>query len=244
MLPVLGEYRLSQAYGQWSAETQLNRAPLSCGETVFTSSRSTTGQQANPWAMIDDGRTGEDHGAVWSCAPAWRGSGKLTAQRLPFGRGTLAAGFGHDPVTWELRAGAGLPRAGDGAPGRPTALISTRRRLPLDFGLRVAMAGVLGVGGDLNRWDEGEPARAAERVAAYKRVRLLVQRSEQYRLRPVGDGELSAAQYLAPDGRETAVAARYREALTGAVPLSQGLPLHLDADDYASTLVHLVREQG
>ncbi|MFD4510029.1 GH36 C-terminal domain-containing protein [Streptomyces sp. NPDC058457] len=79
-------------------------------------------------------------------------------------------------------------------------------------------------------------------------------------------------QYLAPDGRETAVivlrrarrfghhdrplplrsldpAARYLDALTGAVHhgavlLSQGLPLDLDADDYASALVHLVREQG
>ncbi|MEU6261544.1 GH36 C-terminal domain-containing protein [Streptomyces sp. NPDC047043] len=113
------------------------------------------------------------------------------------------------------------------------------------------MAGVLG-GGDLNRWDEGELARAAEQGAACKRVRQLVQRGEHYRLRPVGDGELSAVQYLAPDGRETAVivllrarrfghhdrplplrsldpAARYRDALTGAVLLSQGLPLHLDA---------------
>ncbi|WP_234312147.1 GH36 C-terminal domain-containing protein [Streptomyces griseus] len=44
-------------------------------------------------------------------------------------------------------------------------------------------------------------------------------------------------------------AARYRDTATGAVHhgavlLTHGLPLHLAADDLASTLVHLVREQN
>ncbi|WP_225095470.1 GH36 C-terminal domain-containing protein [Streptomyces sp. CoH27] len=81
---------------------------------------------------------------------------------------------------------------------------------------------------------------------------------------------MSAVQYLAPDGRETAVivlrharrfghrdpslplraldpSARYRDTATGAVHhgavlLTHGLPLDLAADDHASALVHLVRE--
>ncbi|MFE9448651.1 GH36 C-terminal domain-containing protein [Streptomyces sp. NPDC006739] len=112
--------------------------------------------------------------------------------------------------------------------------------------------------------------RAAGHVAAYKRVRHLVQLGEQYRLRPRDGGELSAVQYLAPDGGETAVialrtarrfghdapalrlraldpSARYRDAATGvlhhgAILLTHGLPLDLDLDDYASTLVHLIRD--
>lgn len=142
--------------------------------------------------------------------------------------------------------------------------------MPLDFRFHTAMTGVLGIGGDLNRWSEAELGRAAEHIAAYKRVRHLVQLGEQYRLRPVGDAELSAVQYLAPGGHETAVialrrsrhfghheralplraldsAARYRDTVTGvlhhgAVLLTHGLPLDLDADDHASTLVHLIRE--
>jgi len=47
------------------------------------------------------------------------------------------------------------------------------RSLPLDFRFHVAMAGVLAVGGELTRWSEAELARAAELVAAYKRVRPL-----------------------------------------------------------------------
>ncbi|GAA2491237.1 alpha-galactosidase [Streptomyces longisporus] len=145
----------------------------------------------------------------------------------------------------------------------------TGRSVPLDFRFHVAMNGVLGIGGDLNRWSAADMDRAADHVAAYKRVRHLIQLGVQYRLRPGDGGELSAVQYLAPDGRETAVlalrtarrfghhdpalplraldpAARYRDAATGvlhhgAILLTHGLPLELDADDYASTLVHLIR---
>lgn len=146
----------------------------------------------------------------------------------------------------------------------------TGRGLPLDFRFHVAMAGVLGIGGDLTRWSDAELARAAELVAAYKRVRPLIQHGLQYRLRAPGDGELSAVQYLASDGTEAAVLvtrrarryghadpalplralapdARYRDADTGAlhhgaVLLSHGLPLQLAAEDNASALFHLVRE--
>ncbi|WP_019065190.1 alpha-galactosidase [Streptomyces prunicolor] len=146
----------------------------------------------------------------------------------------------------------------------------TGRSLPLDFRFHVAMAGVLAIGGDLARWSAAELARAAELVAAYKRVRPLVQHGRQYRLSSPGDGELSAVQYLAPDGTEAAVLvtrrarrfghadpalplralapdARYRDADTGAlhhgaVLLSHGLPLRLAPQDNASALFHLVRE--
>ncbi|MFJ8107916.1 alpha-galactosidase [Streptomyces sp. NPDC096132] len=545
VLPRLGEYRLSQVRGQWSAETRLHRTALPYGELMLTSRRGTTGHQANPWAMIDDGRTDEEHGAVWSCALAWSGSWRLTAQRLPTERVTLSAGFGHDPVTWELAPGqelttplcAGayteggfgaasrlwhrhvldqvLPHPdelrpvlynsweatefdievtgqialaekaaklgvelfvmddgwfgarthdaaglGDWTPnperfpdglgplidrvhelgmqfglwvepemvnpdsdlyrarpdwvlhhptrqrtehrnqlvlnlarpdvaawlhGRLDELVTkneidflkwdmnrpfteagwpdaeadpdrlwvdhvrnlyalldrlradhpglriescssgggrldlgilartdqvwtsdntdaldrveiqhgfsqlyparvmgawvtdspnpyTGRSAPLDFRFRTAMAGVLGIGGDLNRWSASDVTRAAELVAEYKRVRHLVQLGEQYRLEVQGNGELHAVQFLAPDGKECAVialrrsrhfghhdpalplraldpTARYRDTTSGAVHhgavlLSHGLPLDLAADDCASTLVHLVRETG
>ncbi|MEU2283024.1 alpha-galactosidase [Streptomyces sp. NPDC013178] len=545
VLPRLGEYRLSQVRGQWSAETQLHRTSLPYGETVTASRRGTTSHQANPWAMIDDGHTAEDHGAVWSCALAWSGSWRLTAQRLPTERVTLSAGFGHDPVTRELSPGeelttpvcagayteggfgaasrlwhrhildhvlpyadevrpvlynsweatefdidvtaqieladkaaalgaelfvmddgwfgtrthdaaglgdwtpnperfpdgltplidrvhdlgmqfglwvepemvnpdsdlyrahpdwvlhhphrrrtehrnqlvlnlarpdvaawlhgtlddllsknaidflkwdmnrpfteAGWPDA-EGDPDRlwtdhvhalyalldrlradhphlriescssgggrldlgiltrtdqvwtsdntdavdrveiqhgfsqlyPARVMGawvtdspnpyTGRSVPLDFRFHVAMTGVLGIGGDLNRWGHAELSRATELVAAYKAVRHLVQLGEQYRLLPTGDGGLTAAQYLAPDGAETAVvalrharrfghhdpalplraldpSARYRDTATGAIHhgavlLTHGLPVDLDEDDYASLLVHLVREQA
>ncbi|WP_037571132.1 alpha-galactosidase [Phaeacidiphilus oryzae] len=542
------DYRLTQAHGRWAAETRLHTAVLPYGETVLTSRRGITGHHANPWAMLDDGTAGEEHGQVWGCALAWSGTWRLTAERTPADRAVLCAGSGHDPVSRRLAPGevlttpvsagswtdggfgaasrawhrhllrhalphpdelrpvlynsweatgfdlsldgqlalagkaaalgvelfvmddgwfgtgrsartgdhaglgdwhpnpdrfpdgldplidgvralgmdfglwvepemvnreselyrahpdwvlhqphrrrsehrnqlvlnlarqdvadwvhrqldglltrhrisflkwdmnrpfseAGWPEAGpEGAdrlwheyvehlyavldrlradhpglriescsgggrvdpgilsrtdqvwtsdntdaadrlhiqdgfarlyPARamaawvtdsPTPL--TGRRLPLDFRFHVAMAGVLGIGGDLTRWSERELARAAELVAAYKRIRPLVQHGLRYRLRPPGE-ELGAVQFLAPDGAGTAVLAyrrarhyahpepplplrglepdaRYRDADSGrvhhgAVLLSRGLPLTLPADDYAGCLVHLVREEA
>ncbi|QFY05884.1 family 10 glycosylhydrolase [Nonomuraea phyllanthi] len=145
----------------------------------------------------------------------------------------------------------------------------TGREIPLDFRFHVAMAGVLAIGGALTEWSEAEVARAAELVAAYKEIRPLVQHGRQYRLLPP-DGELSAVQYLASDGGEAAVLvfrrarrfghaepgirlraldpdARYRDRSTGrihhgAVLLAHGLFPGLAPGDYASALIHLVRE--
>ena len=46
----------------------------------------------------------------------------------------------------------------------------------LEFRFVVAMAGVLGIGGDLLNWDETDQARAAELVALYRRIRTTVHR--------------------------------------------------------------------
>ncbi|MEU1786490.1 alpha-galactosidase [Streptomyces sparsogenes] len=75
----------------------------------------------------------------------------------------------------------------------------------LRFRFISSMAGVLGVGGDLSRWSESELAEARDWVAVYKRVRPVVQHGELYRLRPPGDGGLTAVQYVR--GEETVVLA-------------------------------------
>ncbi|MFD9907248.1 alpha-galactosidase [Streptomyces sp. NPDC059063] len=74
----------------------------------------------------------------------------------------------------------------------------------LRFRFVSAMAGVLGVGGDLTRWSAAELAEARGWVELYKQIRPVVQRGEQYRLR-APDGGLSATQYVLGD--ETVVLA-------------------------------------
>lgn len=74
----------------------------------------------------------------------------------------------------------------------------------LRFRFVSAMAGVLGVGGDLTEWTEEGLAEAGRWVALYKEIRPLVQRGELYRLRPPRGG-LSAVQYV--HGDETVVLA-------------------------------------
>ncbi|WP_432163588.1 alpha-galactosidase [Streptomyces tendae] len=104
-LPPLRDYRLSHVTGQWSAETQLRRDRLPYGETVLTSRRGITSHHANPWAMLDDGTAGEDHGRVWSTALAWSGSWRLTVQRTSDGRAGLTGGVGHEGTFIPLAPG-------------------------------------------------------------------------------------------------------------------------------------------
>ncbi|GAA2713879.1 alpha-galactosidase [Actinoplanes palleronii] len=143
--------------------------------------------------------------------------------------------------------------------------VATGRRTPMRFRFHVAMAGALGIGGDLATWSEDELKDAAELIATYKRIRPVVQHGTAYRL--AGDGTLSAVGYAHEDQfvvlawcpsrpfghqpaplRLTALDpdAHYREQDTGtvhsgAVLRHAGLPLTLPRGDHASVLVHLTR---
>ncbi|MFG2602906.1 alpha-galactosidase [Streptomyces sp. NPDC048514] len=68
----------------------------------------------------------------------------------------------------------------------------------LRFRFVSAMAGVLGVGGDLTRWSEEELTEARRWVELYKEIRPVVQRGELFRLRPPAGGS-SAVQYSLGD---------------------------------------------
>ncbi|WP_030739519.1 alpha-galactosidase [Streptomyces sp. NRRL S-31] len=65
----------------------------------------------------------------------------------------------------------------------------------LRFRFVSAMAGVLGVGGDLTEWSADELAEARAWVELYKEIRPVVQHGELYRLRRPAGG-LSAVQYV------------------------------------------------
>lgn len=95
ILPALADYRLGHAYGQWSAEGQVQRDALAYGATVLGSSRGVSSHHANPWAMIDDGAASEEHGAVYGATLAWSGNWQILADRMPSGRVSLSLGAGN-----------------------------------------------------------------------------------------------------------------------------------------------------
>jgi alpha-galactosidase len=143
--------------------------------------------------------------------------------------------------------------------------VTTARSTPLRFRFHVAMAGVLGLGGDLTAWDADQLKEAADLVAAYKRIRPVVQHGTAYRL--TGEHPPTGVHYVHGDEhvilawcparpyghgpaplRLTAVCAdaTYRDRDTGAtysgaVLLRSGLPLDLPPGDHASALVRLER---
>jgi len=74
----------------------------------------------------------------------------------------------------------------------------TERSVSLRFRFLVAMAGVLGIGGNLTHWTPEELRLAADMVTLYKEIRPGVQHGAQYRLAPP-DAALTGVQYLAGD---------------------------------------------
>ncbi|MER6015621.1 alpha-galactosidase [Streptomyces bluensis] len=105
----------------------------------------------------------------------------------------------------------------------------------LRFRFVSAMAGVLGVGGDLAKWSEEELVEARGWVELYKEIRPVVQRGDLYRLRPPGGG-LSAVQYVLGD--EVVVLAWLQAQRHGEPPV----PLRLRGLDPAQ--VYECRESG
>ena len=77
---------------------------------------------------------------------------------------------------------------------------------PLEFRFHVAMQGVLGIGGNIAAVVRGGSARSAARPGCeYKAIRPLVQHGRQYWLRPPAALGSCGVQYVAHDGRSTAV---------------------------------------
>jgi alpha-galactosidase len=144
----------------------------------------------------------------------------------------------------------------------------TRRTVPLSYRFHVAMAGSLGIGGDLSHWTPREQEEAQSFIAQYKRVRPVIQNGLLYRLRSPRAGNIVASQYIARNGSEVVVLvwghsqqfgetrvslplhglakdASYADAISGALYsgayLEQsGLSLNLSGD-FDSCMIHLIR---
>ncbi len=80
-----------------------------------------------------------------------------------------------------------------------------RRVTPLKYRFLVAMMGSLGIGGNLNKWNEQEFAEATKAISYYKIIRKTVQEGRLYRLASPREGNLTANQYVSPEGKQSVV---------------------------------------
>jgi alpha-galactosidase len=76
------------------------------------------------------------------------------------------------------------------------------RSTSLKFRFLVAMNGVLGITANLNKWSEEEFALARQMVDYYKGIRETVQNGDLYRLSSPREGNLTANEYVAADGKQ------------------------------------------
>ena len=80
---------------------------------------------------------------------------------------------------------------------------ANNRTTSLDYRFLSSMQGGLGIGANLNKWNDTDFSEAAKMIAAYKTVRQTVQQGDLYRLiRPTEASERSATLYVSPDKRQ------------------------------------------
>ena len=77
------------------------------------------------------------------------------------------------------------------------------RSTSLKYRFLVAMQGSLGIGSNLNHWMDADFALASRMVAIDKEIRATVQQGNLYRLFSPREGEFTANQYVAQDGKQT-----------------------------------------
>lgn len=80
-----------------------------------------------------------------------------------------------------------------------------RQNHPLEFKLDVAMAGVLGIGYDISKWNDEEKAIAREKIAQYRDIRKTVQFGNHYRLVSPYENNRSILQFVSKDLSESVV---------------------------------------
>lgn len=76
---------------------------------------------------------------------------------------------------------------------------------PLAFKFDVSMAGVLGVGYDITKWNEKERQVGKEKIALYKEIRKTVQFGDLYRLVSPYENNRSVLEYLSKDKKEAVI---------------------------------------
>jgi len=68
--------------------------------------------------------------------------------------------------------------------------------IPLAFRFHASMCGVLGVGGEIGKWNEGQRKEAQEWIAVYKKYRHIIHWGDRYVLRSALAGAMSAVLYV------------------------------------------------
>lgn len=82
----------------------------------------------------------------------------------------------------------------------PTGM--NKRNVTLKYRFHSAMMGSLGIGSNLNEWNDELIEESAEYVEQYKQIRPLVQFGRQYRLPALKEKGVTAVQYSDLDGRD------------------------------------------
>jgi len=159
----------------------------------------------------------------------WPSDNTDALDRLTIQSGFSEAYAPHVMVAW-------VTDAPDGINGRVT---------PLAFRFLVAMTGALGIGGNLNKWNDEDIAAASKMISFYKQIRATVQDGKLYRLASPMESDFGAMQYISKDSQQAVVFAFLHSQQFGqSMPLLHLEGLAEDATYSVTTMNDKLQEQS
>lgn len=91
--------------GAWAREMHRHDHPLSQGRVVNSSSTGTSGSRANPFFMVAERGSGEEHGSCYGFNLIYSGDHYEACEINSYGRMRIVAGINPDTFGWKLESG-------------------------------------------------------------------------------------------------------------------------------------------
>ena len=101
-----GSWDLIHFHGKHALEKQFEREPIRHAVTAIGSSRGTSSHQQNPFVIVCDSKTNEDHGSCYGLMLVYSGGFKCEAEADQLDAVRLVMGLQNDGFSWELTSGS------------------------------------------------------------------------------------------------------------------------------------------
>ena len=94
--------------GAWAREMNRHTAPVNAGKLVISSYTGTSSNRANPFVMIHEAHTTEDHGKVYGANLVYSGNHYEALEAQVFGGAHFVSGLNPQSFAWKLQKGERL----------------------------------------------------------------------------------------------------------------------------------------
>ena len=129
------DWSLTSFTGAWTREMDKHTAPVNAGKLVVSSYTGTSSNRANPFVMIHEANTTEDHGRVYGANLIYSGNHYEALEAGSYGRTRFVSGMNPQSFAWKLQKGerlvspeAVLAYSGEGFNGLSHAMHAFVRR--------------------------------------------------------------------------------------------------------------------
>ena len=103
-IPFQEEYRTTYTTGHWLGESRIERSILKKGKFILESRRGSTSHYYNPYFAVDNGKSTEEYGSVYTGMLAWSGNWKTVFEKDNLNRLQILSGINDFDFEYKLES--------------------------------------------------------------------------------------------------------------------------------------------